>query len=111
MKKNLLIVDDDYSFIKSILNSNNPDNFNFCFADSVKRAQDMLTYQNFDLIIANSKAPGGDCLNLKNNISKDSTILFLSSSDSDYESLKKSGESCLHKYDIVNKFEVLSNYA
>lgn len=110
MKKNILIVDDDYSFIREIMNSVNTGKTILSFADSVQRAGDMINYQKFDLIFANSNAPGGDILKLKERISDDGKIFFLSSNDSDYENLKKSGEFCFHKYDINGRFEELLSY-
>lgn len=111
MIKNLLIVDDDYSFIKEVMNSEKADVFTLSFADSVKRAIDMLSCQNFDLVAANLRVPGGNSLKIKNSISEKSKVLFFSSMDSDYENLRNSGEICLHKYDLRDKIEVLYNYA
>ena len=111
MKKKVLIVDDDYSFIRKFVNSDNSNNVILSFADSVNRALDMLAYDSFDLIIANSNAPGGNLSNLKESIPPSSRILFLSSTDSDYQKIINSGEVCLHKYDVQSDFNYFSAYA
>jgi len=107
MCRKVLIVDDDYSFICNLVNSQPDCGMSFSIADSLNRANDMLNRDNFDLIIANSKIPGGSSLSLKNKIPSDTEILFLSSLDSEYNKIKDSGEKCYHKYNLGNRFEVL----
>jgi DNA-binding response OmpR family regulator len=106
MSKKILIVDDDCNFVQKLMNSGN---FNFVFsvADSIKRANDLLLIDKFDLIIANSKVPGGSSLILKNNLSSDTRILFVSGMDSEYNRIKECGEVCYKKYDLNSKFEAI----
>jgi DNA-binding response OmpR family regulator len=106
MTKKVLIVDDDCNFVQKLMNSGN-NNAVFSIADSIKRANDLLLIDKFDLIIANSKVPGGSSLILKENITKETQILFVSGIDSEYNRIKESGEVCYKKYEMNNKFEAI----
>jgi DNA-binding response OmpR family regulator len=106
MQKKILIVDDDCNFIQKIMNSGNKNNV-FSIADSIKRADEILKIDRFDLIIANSKVPGGSSLLLKDKITSDTRILFISSIDSEYNKFKEKGELCYKKYELKDQYEAL----
>jgi DNA-binding response OmpR family regulator len=105
MCKKILIVDDDSNFVRGLMDNYSKDDTSFSCADSLKRAGDLLLIDNFDLVIANSKVPGGSSLSLKNKISSSTEIFFISSMESDYDSLTASGERCFRKYDLKNSLE------
>jgi DNA-binding response OmpR family regulator len=106
MSKKILIVDDDCNFVQKIMNSDNKNNI-FSTADSLKRADEILQIDRFDLIIANSRIPGGSSLLLKDKITPDTRILFISSLDSEYDKIKKKGELCYKKYELKDQYEAL----
>jgi DNA-binding response OmpR family regulator len=107
MPKKILIVDDDCNFVQKIMNLNGITGSVFSVADSLKRANDLLLIDHFDLVIANTKVPGGNSLSLKNFISSDTRICFISGLGSEYNKIKECGELCYHKYELNNQFEVL----
>jgi DNA-binding response OmpR family regulator len=105
MKKKILFVDDDCNFVSGIMNSHLKDGDSFSYADSIDRAEDLLLIDNFDLIIANSRVPGGSSLLLKNKINSSTEICFISALESDYNSLNHSGEKCYRKYELSSSID------
>ena len=66
MTKRVLIVDDDINFVKRLFNKTN--HMMISVADSLGRANDLLTSEKFDLVVANSRIPGGSGLMVKSMI-------------------------------------------
>ena len=106
MQKKILIVDDDCNFVQRIMNSGTKNNI-FSVADSIHRADEILKMDRFDLIIANSKVPGGSSLALKDKVNPDTRILFMSSLDSEYNKFRERGELCCKKYELHDQYEAL----
>jgi len=111
MLKKILFVDDDLEFVQDIMDSCLMEGSSYSYADSIKRAGDLLLIDKFDLIIANSKVPGGSSLGLKDKITSDTEIVFMSSMENDYNDLKTGGENCYRKYELKNSIEAIFNHA
>lgn len=114
MSKNILIVDDDITFVYKIINTIGNKDYFFSTADSLKKAEYLINNDNFDIVLANIKVPGGNTIILKKVIKSGSIktiFLFMSNVDSDYNFIKNLGENCCHKYDIFNSLKVILNYA
>jgi DNA-binding NtrC family response regulator len=109
MNKKILIVDDDMSFVNKILDSCPSCKHTYAIADSIKRAKYLLSNDSFDIILANVKVPGGNSMELKSDSSnelKNTSFLFMSNLDSDYENVNNSGEKCYYKYDFDKSLKV-----
>lgn len=109
MAKKILIVDDDTGFVSRMLDLVGNTKHSFSVADSLNRAKYLLQKNQFDLILANVKVPGGSSLDLKNNFNKalyNPDFWFMSSLDSDYNYVVDKGEKCYHKYDYENSLKV-----
>jgi DNA-binding response OmpR family regulator len=101
MLKNILIVDDDTNFAAKIVNNTINNHFSFCIADSLNRAKLLLKNNDFDIIIANVKVPGGNSIELKKEVQAEKTkFLFFSNIESDYSYIKDKGENCCYKHTL-----------
>lgn len=100
MLKKILIIDDDKNFISKILTKYCNQEYSFAIADSIERAKSIMKYNDFDIIIANVKIPGGNPFEFKKDIKKETKFLFMSNFDSDLKYLKDNGEKCYFKYDL-----------
>jgi DNA-binding response OmpR family regulator len=98
MAKRILIVDDDINFIKRVFNRSS--HLMISVADSLSRAEDLLNYEKYDLVVANSRIPGGSGLSVKSMLDLNTRICFVSGIKSDVEQIKESGDVCFHKYDL-----------
>ncbi len=107
MKKKILIIDDDMNFVLKIVNKYCNKNFSFAIADSIERAKNIMKYNDFDIIIANVKIPGGDSLKFKKEIKNNNTkFLFMSNLESDLQYIKNNGETCYSKYELDNSLGI-----
>lgn len=105
MQKKILIIDDDSNFVSNLIPAKSADRLIFSIADSLQRAKLLLQIYQYDIILANIKVPGGNCLELKDDITTclpDAQFLFMSNLDSDYKKAINSGEECYYKYEIGN---------
>lgn len=107
MYKRVLIVDDDASFAFLLMNKAANHDCGISLAESIGRAKVMLKNNHYDVIVANSRVPGGFSYTLKDDIGSDTQILFMSSMKSDYEKLHELGESCIKKNEMYQKIEVI----
>ncbi len=111
MKRKVLIVDDDSSFVSGLMSFILNKEITISIADSLKRAKFLIKNDNYDLILANVKIPGGCSLELKNefNITSGTHFLFMSNLDSDYNFIKEKGEQCYYKYNLNNSIGEIFN--
>lgn len=113
MCKNILIVDDDSGFVARIMNTFSGKSYSFSIADSLNRAKYLLKNNQFDIVLANVKVPGGNSLELKKEVKRfcpGTDLFFMSSLDSDYDLVINKGERCYHKYELDNKIgDILEN--
>ncbi|HOJ65154.1 MAG TPA: response regulator [Spirochaetota bacterium] len=101
MSKKILIIDDDKNFISKIVSKYCNEDCSFLIADSLERARNIMKYNDFDIIIANVKIPGGNSLEFKKEIKNPETkFLFMSNFDSDLQYVKSNGYQCYFKYDL-----------
>ena len=100
MYKKILIVDDDLNFINRIINSCLEYNCSIAIASSISQAKNIIEKDEFDIIFANTKVPGGNSIVLKSNIKNKTKLLFMSSLN---DSLKE--EPYIFKYDFINNFK------
>jgi DNA-binding NtrC family response regulator len=107
MYKKVLIVDDDASFAFSLMNKAVDYDCGISLAESIGRAKVMLKNNHYDVILANSRVPGGFSYTLKNEIDSDTQILFMSSMKSDCDELNKMGVDCIRKNEICRKIEAI----
>lgn len=107
MYKRFLIVDDDASFAFSLMNKVVDYDCGISLAESIGRAKTMLKNNHYDVVVANSRVPGGFSYTLKDEIDSNTQILFMSSMKSDYEELNKMGENCIKKNEICQKIEAM----
>lgn len=104
----VLIIDDDSGFVFSLMNRFVEQDYAFSLAESIGRAKVMLENNKFDVVLANSRVPGGYSYSLKDEIKSfypDTRMIFMSSIDSDYEKLKKLGEECVRKNELYGRIE------
>ena len=107
MYKKVLIVDDDASFAFSLMNKAVDYDCGISLAESIGRAKVMLKNNHYDVILANSRVPGGFSYTLKNEIDSDTQILFMSSMKSDCDELNRMGVDCIRKNEICQKIEAI----
>lgn len=107
MYKKVLIVDDDANFAFSLMNKVVNYDCGISLAESIGRAKTMLKNNHYDIVVANFRVPGGFSYILKEEISSDTRILFMSSMTGDYERLNKMGEICIKKNEIYQKIEAI----
>ncbi|HBD94181.1 MAG: hypothetical protein A2015_14085 [Spirochaetes bacterium GWF1_31_7] len=106
MSRKVLILDDDYSFACNVINNNATGNMSFSVADSLNRARMMMKNESYDLILANTKVPGGSSYSLKDELSSHSPatrMIFMSALDKEFEAISSLGERCIRKNEIYNK--------
>jgi len=109
MKKKILIVDDDKSFVNKILDSCPECRHIFSIADSLNRAKYLLSNDSFDIILANVKIPGGSSIELKSQIDlsvSKTNFLFMSNLEEDHDLISNYGEKCYYKYDFDSSLKV-----
>lgn len=105
MLKNILIIDDDRDFVSKVIPKMSGCNYVFSVAGTLQRAKFLIETYKYDIILANIKVPGGNSIDLKNEIVrglKDTQFLFMSNLDSDYNRALDNGEACYYKYEIYN---------
>ena len=107
MYKKVLIVDDDANFAFSLMNKVVNYDCGISLAESIGRAKTMLKNNHYDIVVANFRVPGSFSYTLKEEISSDTRILFMSSMTGDYEKLNKMGENCIKKNEIYQKIEAI----
>lgn len=107
MYKKVLIVDDDASFAFLLMNKAVNYDCGISLAESIGRARVMLKNNHYDIVVANSRVPGGFSYTLKEDIDSDTQILFMSSMKSDYEKLHEMGENCIKKNEMYQKIEAI----
>ena len=105
MCKKLLIVDDDSYFVNNLIRLFSENDYSISLADSLERAKNMLSIDNFDLVLANYCIPGGCTKDLKSFINKTTNLFFMSSVDSHYEKALNTGDNCFHKYNLTNEIK------
>ena len=108
MCKKLLIIDDDSNFVCRVMRTHPGHDISISTADSLKRAKAMINLDNFDMILANVKIPGGSSYSLKEEISKKNPgtkIIFMSGIEADYRSMKNYGEQCYKKNELDHIYE------
>jgi DNA-binding NtrC family response regulator len=109
MQKKMLIVDDDLNFINKVMGSGFRKYYSFSIADSLTRARMMMSFDIYDIVLANVKIPGGSSIELKAGFSKESgktRFIFMSNLDSDCAYVDNLGERCCRKYDFDNSIKV-----
>lgn len=105
MCKKILILDDDYSFACDLINNNSKADVSFAVADSLNRARMMVKSDSYDVILANTKVPGGNSYTLKDeihSISPQTGMIFMSAMDDEFDKIKSLGERCVKKNDLYN---------
>lgn len=114
MSTKILIIDDDNTFRNKLITDCRGTACSFAIADSIPRARALMTFENFDIILANVHVPGGESLELKQEMSHlapHSQFIFMSSIDNHYNAIVDRGERCLHKYELSEDSSILFSYA
>ncbi len=110
MSMKVLIVDDDSGFVVNLMNTDMIKKVSFATADSLSRAKTLLKRDDYDLVLANVKIPGGCSLSLKDEIrdkNPGTNFFFMSNLDSDFNYINNIGEKCFHKYELNTELGVL----
>ena len=100
MCKKILIVDDDLNFVNKIIDNCLEYDCSIAIASSISQAKDILKNDQFDIIFANTKVPGGNSIVLKSNIEDNTRLLFMSSLKDRVED-----EPYIFKYDFISNFK------
>ena len=103
MCRKILIIDDDSLYTRALIRKTYRHDFQFFTADSIKRAKAMIKLNQFDLVLANVKVPGGRSLSIKKLLQETSpgtAIIFMSGIKNDFQYMQSHGEPCCEKQNI-----------
>ena len=105
MCKKILIVDDDLNFVNRIIDNCFEYDCSIAIASSISQAKSILEEDQFDIIVANTKVPGGNSAILKSKIKNETKLLFMSSLNDSLFNDSLKNEPYIFKYDFINNFK------
>ncbi len=100
MCKKILIVDDDLTFVNRLINNFLGYDFSISIASSISQAKSVLEREEFDIILANRKVPGGEAILLKEDIKNRAKLLLMSSLNDTTKNNRY-----IFKHDFINNFK------
>lgn len=100
MCKKLLIVDDDSAFVYQLMNNFMKMDLSISLAESLSTAKNMINNICYDIILANTRVPGGNSFTLKTETDNKTKMLFMSELKIEIDKFRSIGEKCLVKSNI-----------